>query len=705
MTDETPTTASGTPETSGETSDPIAPFRGKEVHILVRDTTLREHLKLIFTALKFEKLTVHKMAGGYMDAIRLMAQVLFQKDGLFLVNPPLTVRTDSGEVRKDLPDFFSSVKVLLAKTGRDPMTLMSKCVPVFEDIEFTQRRENVIVSLAEFGVSGAFILKKQESLVGLNPTLRKRKFQDQLMERYSELKDYLLDYLPDMDGALEALKEKQEEMELSKRKAEADKWLDEAEKCKQAGDLDRTIQCLKKAMDIYPDDPEAYLESGRVYVRIRKYSRALKRFQQAGDIAQGLPEPNKEIGNVRILQVTERIERGEDPETPELKKLLDEAVDNYQAALEKASKLKPLHHSKGVDNAAETTARIVGEIFKHDLESLLGKNHPAVKKMSSVARRSLKEMADAGTGKFTPAQLIMLGLAEMDEGRFKEAEAYIVRAMAHKAHFAEACDEMCSLGAVARRRQGPEAALAIYRRLLDKRPPNRPAIYYNMAVAHAQNKDEPQAGDFLVRAVYMNPSLPKQNEFYKNPAMIPIMRLLLELFGEIQARAESTSLSEADAKLVTIQERLETLILARDEKEAFKLLWQAASKLKPLFKRKDLFASPVIMNFMDIKRNALNKASKPELQRFGAMLGELMAQGQDFNITGDLMDYRQFRAQALFALEKAMDQVEAAGNLARAVVVRPEAATELDLYGNQALVNLGREIATKLGNIDRERLG
>lgn len=691
-----------------ESADPLEPFRALPVHLLIHDRDLREQLARIFAVLKFENVTAHPRAKGFLDAARQLGSLLLKNpDGLFLICPPLNVYNAQGRVsqQKTLPDFFGAVHTLMAKVRRLDDTRMSRIVPVFADIEFAHKREQTILSLAEYCVTGAFILKQQPPLSGLPPKLRAERMKEQIMDRYMEIRDYLNDYLPHMDGALDLLMEQKEEQELSKRKAEADAWIAKADQCKLANDFDRAIQCLKKAMELYPQDPQVYLESGRVYVRARKYPNALKRFKQAEDIAENLPEPNKEIANVRVIQATERIERGESPDAPEIVALLDEAVQNYSTALDKAEAIKPLSQdqAQAQEKSSDALARIAGEMFKHDLESLLGPEHPAVQALRARARDALVKVARKSPKDLPPGQLIFLGQAAMDAGHFEDAEKRYRQAAAAPGFFDAACDELCFLGTVVRRRMGPKAALAVYERLLADNPPNRAFALYNMAVAYAVDNDEVHAAGAIVQAVYVDSRLPGNDSFYKNHQIFGPLSHAMDLFEEIVAQAPGAAPDKELRLASTTQDRLESLILERKDKEAAKLLFQAAAKLPFMFTTDRFLASSVAMDYVERKEQAVSRVERPEFKRLQAFLGKIMERAGSREPDQALESYAEHRALAVAALEIG-DQALAARHLGVAAAACRHCVLDPEFFTNNNLVNLSREISDKLASVDRERL-
>ena len=70
----------------------------------------------------------------------------------------------------------------------------------------------------------------------------------------------------------------------------------EVEKLKANKQYDQAVALCKKAIELLPLEPDAYLEGGRILVKKRKYTAALRMFRDAEDVARDLPTPNQEIG-------------------------------------------------------------------------------------------------------------------------------------------------------------------------------------------------------------------------------------------------------------------------------------------------------------------------------------------------------------------------------------------------------------------------
>ena len=540
----------------------LTPFLDQPIHVLVHDSTLLKQLRIILPALKFSNIVYHDTSDGYQRMIVKTARQLIDSDGVFLINPPEFVHgKNKSSVKKGLPDFFSSVSHLLEKARRNKLERLSRCVPIFPEIQYTQKRENTLVALAEYGITGAFILKEQDPDL-FHSKQNMEDLRQLLVERLEEVKGYMLEFLPNRENAIVEMTSRKEELDLTSRQAEADRLLKEAIAHKLARSFEQAIKCYKKAIELMPMDPQAYLESGRVYVRIRKYPSALLRFKQAEEVAISIPEPNKEIANVRVLQAKERIENGESPQSSQVKDLLHEAVNNYEIAVDKASKINLEHHARRRNIRAESIARVAGDIFKQDLESVLGKRNAVVLLLTDVARKAISLLDDAEEPSLGAPKLILLGLAAMDQGDFKEAERLLYQAAEDPNYFTEACNELIVLGTIARKRISPDIALMIYDRLLQYTPPNRAAVYFNIAVAHAVKEDHLDALGALMQALFLDPLLAEEEAFYRNEQLMLLLEDTLQIFDAVEE-----SIQKGQANVLTDDERND--ILLQEKNRAF----------------------------------------------------------------------------------------------------------------------------------------
>ena len=428
----------------GSGGSSLEPYLDKKIRIFIQDQALYTMTEGFLRALGFTNVETTTVSGSYISSVQQLFQLLRKDDDIILVNPPLVVTSGTTKIKKDIHEFFRDLHRMMEQQNRkNSLQVISRCIPIFAEAKLLQMRERLLFGLAEFGVSAAFILKPQESLVGLSARAQKELKAELMRERFDEIKEYLIEFLTmDREEVLENIKNRLSEEELQKKKLEADRYMAEAEELKKTGNFEEAINAYKKAIDAYPQNVDAYLESGKAYVRIQKYTRALQRFQQATTIAEDLPTPNQEIGNMRVKQVKEMIERGEDPDSPEIKQYMSEAVEHFGVALKKASELKPLGEDQTEDIAKESVAKIAGQMFKLGLGEDLGSDHPFTRQLASIAGSALNDISKDDPGHKHPAQLIGMGLAAIEMGNFDDAERHLFMASKDKEHFSDACFEL-----------------------------------------------------------------------------------------------------------------------------------------------------------------------------------------------------------------------------------------------------------------------
>lgn len=685
--------------------DILAPYKEEPLHLFVRDKALREQLGVILTILGFMNVKVHPTEGGYLDNVRRLGALLVQSQGIFLINPPLIIygQGGQGKVVKELPDFFNDLSLVLQRSKKGAAHIIAKCVPVFPDIQFAQKREKTIAAVAGFGVTGCFILKPQESLSGLNPNFYRLRMKEQIMERLEELREYLEEYLPHREGAFDRLMQKREERELSERKAEADTWMRNGQKARAGGDFEHAIECFKKAIDLFPQDPEAYLESGRVYVQVRQYPKALLRFSQAEEVAESIPEPNKEIGNVRVEQVKERVGNGESPDGPGIMELLEDALANFEAALKKAERIQAINAERGEPQNTEGISKLAGEIMKLDLKSVLGKRHPMVKRFGDLARDSFKKIASADPSALEPRQLLFLGLAAMDDKNWLEAEELFFRAADVPEVFAEACSEITHLGIVVRKQIGASKAIEVYQKLLALHPPNSAAVYYNLAVSYSVDKRIIDSAGAIVVALHNDPSLSKNEMFYNNPHLNKVLYSLAKVFDRIAFRLGSLRVPLLVTKSVQLQDKLERLI-AKNDKRTFRLLQHIVEVMPDFFLREQVASSKLILNYLRNKREQCSEGKRQETRDFGEYLETLVKDMRKVPYPKRLVAYNKFKFQCLRIIDMHGDMAEAAGFLTKAAICHPEYVDKPEFYANQTVSDVLRQICTNLAALDRNRI-
>lgn len=683
----------------------LVSFKDEPIHIFVRDKVLREQLGVILAILGFLNIKIHPTEGGYLDNVRRLSSLLIRHEGVFFINPPLTVYGQSGQnkVKKELRDFFEDLDLLLQRTKRRAADYISKCVPVFQDIQLAQKREKNLSMLAGYGVTGCFILKPQESLRGLNPNFYRLRMKEQVMERLEEIREYLIEYLPQRKGAFQDLMQRREEQELSKSKEEADKWMRTGVKAKGNGDYERAIECFKRAIDIYPQDPEAYLESGRVYVQVKKYPKALLRFAQAEELAESIPEPNKEIGNVRVEQVKERVAMGESPDSPGIVALLEDALENFEVALKKAENIQQQIEEDGERSGSEGVSKIAGEIMKLDLKNILGKRHPMVKRMGDLARNSFRKLASKDPGALQPRQIIFLGLAAMDNKDFAEAEEYFFKAAEFPNAFVEACNELTHLGIVVRKHVGALKAIEIYRKVLELAPPNAAAVCYNLAVSFSIEKNAIESAGAIIQALYIDPSLPGNEMFYNNPHLNKVLATVTRLFDIIAVKLSSNRVPLLVIKSVQLQEKMERLIVKKD-KRAFRLMQHVADVMPDFFLNESVASSKLILNYLRLKREQCKEGKRQETRDFGDFLETLVQDMRKVPYAKRMVAFNKFKLQCLRILDMHGDMAAAAAFLGKAAVCHPEYVEKPDFYANQRWIELAREICASLAGLDRTRV-
>ncbi|TVM30364.1 tetratricopeptide repeat protein [Oceanidesulfovibrio marinus] len=692
----------GKADAAEPTADVLASYRDKPFHIYVIDRVLRDQLKVILEALKFSNVTVHKTPLAYFENARALGQLLLTREGVFLINPPSHAVSPGSKMRipKELPEYFETVKLVVGNTRRDVMQTLAKCVPVFTDIHFSQKRENTLITLAQYGVSGAFILQKLESLSGLAPKMREIRAKEQLMERYREVRDYLAEYLPHKEGRLEELKERQEERELSERKAEADKWMRAGHEARAGGDWERAVQCFSKAIEIYPRDPAAYMESGRTYVRLKRYPKALMRFAQAEEVAEGSPEPNKEIGMVRVLQAQERLRSGDSPNEPEVMQLLNDAMTNFQRALDKAAAIKPLDEEDSRQRDVEAVTRIAGELMKVDLKSTLGKGHPTVKQLGAMAREAFNRVANTEMDELPAGQLIFLGLAAIDERNFTEAERLLFKAARDEGHFAEACNEIIYMGTLVRKLEGPLRAIDIYNRLLELDPPNKAAVNFNLAVAYAVEHKDLESAGAIVRGLMLEPSLAQNEMFYKNHQLYQVLETVVDIFDTVAAMQKRTTVPELARRTVHFQERLERHIAAGQNKDALVLAYNLARKIPEFFDNEAILADKTIAEFLQSRVTMCRSAGKESLTWLAGFLEEFLERRKSAGYSKRLIAFSRFKMEALKVLERGGESNEAAFFFTKAVMAHPEYTQAVELYASEESMRLAREVHDALRYVD-----
>ena len=689
-----------------EVSDnPLEPYLGAKIRLCIFDRMLLSQTQKVLTALKFKDVEAVSVNPGYIESVRQVAALLMEDAELVLLNPPLFVSSGRTKQEKSYNDFFSDLKILVGRSRRNWMEYLAKGVPILAEASLSEIREMLLMSLAEYGVSAAFILAKQASLIGMTPDAKMEEAKAQLIERFQAIREYLIEYFGERDEALGRLKRRRDEMEeeqqLSASKGEAAKWMAEADKFKKSRDWEQAIMCYKRAIDAYPADPEAYLESGRAFVVVKQYPKALTRFRQAEEVARDLPTPNKEIGHLRVLQVTEMVDQGEPPDSPKVQALLAEAGNSFQRALDKAATIKPLHAGDDPDRAEKATLDIVQDIVKLNLEEVVGPRNPVAQELLAMATKALPQAAMTDPEQMPAAHLVVMGWNFFREGNSAEAERYLFLALKDKDQYDKTCSEINLMGAQIRKRVGPDEAIRLYNKLLELDPPNKAAVHFNLAVAWDQKRHQAATAGSIVQALYIDPALARDDEFYESPPLWPLLLRLLDIFGRIGGVSTDMAIEPETLKLQKLQEALEGMIVTRDQK-ALNMLHQTMTRLPKFWSRNEVYFSRPIMDYLTQVQAQYQK--RPEAEKLVRLIGALLNRKDKLDMPDNVRVSLDFQARAMAVLAAAGDQSRAANLLARALINWPERAAEPEFYANRTLVNLGKEIFAKLQKIDRARL-
>ena len=695
----------GPGESGVATADILAEHLDKKIRLFIFDKSTLSQSENFLRALKFNNVEVSPVPASYISAIQQLYLLLKKDDDLILVNPPLTVINGKTKIKKDITEYFSELKRLVnQKSKSDSIELLSKCVPIFPEANMLQIREKLILSLAEFGITGAFILKQQESLIGLSQAAQKEKKAELMAERFNEIRTYLIEHFStNPDDAIKNIRVKMDEKELTRKKKESQKWMNQAEEYKKTKNYEEAINCYKKAIDAYPKDPAAYMESGKTYVRIQKYSRALERFKQASEISEDLPTPNQEIGNLRITQAREMIAKGANPENPQVKELLRDAIDNFQTAFSKASQLKPLDPYKDTAPDKEATAKIASDIFRLNLNADFGHGNDIVKKLSGLANESLKNSTGIDPEQLHPSQTISLGLGALDRGDYEEAEKLLFMAAKNRDYFSDATHEINYLGTRVRREKGEDEAIKLYNRLLTLNPPNKAAVYFNLSVAWNRKKQNANATAAIVKAIYIDPTLPLDNSFYQSPEIFEVLKNIIHAINEIEKNSSNITVPAETKIYYEIVEKFEELIHV-NKGEAFKYLYQIVNSTPGFFKNSRTYVNTHLTNLMGLAYSKFSAIQRPDAQKFAKFLFAAINYGKKLSIPQNSVTCGNLLSQVMEILYTSADQAEAAYFLSQAIIIDPDFMKKPDFYASSTFVNLAKEIHKKLSSVKVEKL-
>ena len=675
-------------------------IREKKVHLFIHDQVLPQQSRWALNKLGFQEIGETRVKPGYFEAVRQLPALLSSRPDLVLVNPPLALGPVGKRVTKEFRDFFSDVSLLLSRTGADPMDRLSLCVPLFTEAQLTEIRERFLLSLAEYGVTGAFILAKQDSLLGLRGESKEEALRDHLEQRKGEIRSYLEEYFQDRDQALERLKARREmhleEEELTRRRQEAEKWMREGQQLKKSGNYEQAVKCYKRAIEALPDSPEPYLESGRSHVKLRQYPLALRRFKEAGQVAEELPIPDKEIGVMRVQQVQELMGQGYPASHERVVVFLGQAAVHFQRSLDKAARITPLHKGDDPRRGERSVMEVTNTILKTNLTELLGPRHPMAQKISAMTTEAMAKHGPGETQEPAPLQLIGTGWHLFNTGKLSEAEQHCFQAAEAEDFFQTACREINSLAVRLRTKAGPDEAIRLYRRLLELGPPNRAAINFNLAVSWRQKNNLIEASGALVEAVFIEPYLPLDSDFKKQEEIVKLYHWSADLYAKLDEELKEMRIPPKLRNYFHLLGALENL-LAKDGEKAAVLLRRIIDQAPGFFELPEVYGRKGVMDLVNLEFKRARVRDEDQGPGRSDALAKVLKQKEQIMVPRKIAAFNQLTDHTLKTLVAEGDEPRAASLLTKAAVICPICVTTPAFNANQNLTQMVRKIRDKLG--------
>jgi tetratricopeptide (TPR) repeat protein len=709
------------PESPNHSSSPLGPYLATPIKLFIHDRTLLQQTAAALKNLGFAQVDTVAVKANFFQSMRQLFGEISGFEGLVLVNhPPKKAQDDAGVSYQDmaLAEFYQGVASFNKSSRRTTADILGCCVPIFVSAQDHDIRMRAISDLFPFGILGAF-------MVAVQP-LGQRK-EEALAEREDELYKYLLEYFESKGKRQKELKEYKSAEELAQRRAEADKLKAEVEALKEAKDYDKAIALCRRITEVLPTDPEAFLEGGRLLVKKRKYPPAMQMFRDAEQVAEDLPAPSQEIADLRIAQVKEHVaqrrQAGQMVDEAQINAWLAEATESYQNALNKADKIRALDAEKAQAKRADAQAQIAENILTQDLADYLGPNNPHVRELGRLAQTTLNEKL-RGQGEPEPRHLVQFGLMAYYDGKLDEAERQLVKAAQSQEVFQDACTKLNYIGTQLRRRDKFDQAIRFYNTLLKLKPSFRGVALFNLAVALAakalaQTKENhPQARKTnleslvtCVEAIYVDPGLPQDPNFYENRVVQAAFSQAKGIFNMAAAGAPAPApVADNPTDLACRQAtgKLEALLKAGNQREALHMLYKLTGTLKAYFLEFQKHASPQVQDFAQRLHPMLLKHKEAKMRTFGKVIGILLARGKAAAqtaaqagppVSGPL---NQAFSRAMSALNQAQ-QAKAARELALVFAAKPDLLKERAHTADETLINLCREIKKKLDNVELER--
>ncbi len=692
----------------------LAPHLDDEFVLFIHSKPLLQQIKAIMeNLLNFKKVSVVAVGNTKKEFIEKLSKILMTSTADVLVAPSLATKSNEQETKIDVwNNFLVNMHARINQTKNDKektLNCMSKMITVLEEAENYIIREKYIRMFAGYRIPSVFIFSHSQS----------GKLAEQVAERHPVLADLLAEHLTNSGSAIEKIKEKEDELELNKKKAEADKLMKQGQDYKESRNYAEAVACFEKAIQIMPSDPELYLESGKGFTKLKKYSRAVRRFTEAEEVAKDIPAPNMEIGNVKIIQVKEMVANGADPDGEDISKLLSEASRSFKSALDKADALKPLHDEDKTDRGAEAVSSIARSLSEHALSETLGSENAIVKEFHSMVGRSLKNKGIKDSAEISTPARITLGLVAADEGDFEGAEKLLFTAMEDKKYISDASWGLNYLGAQIRKAKMVDEAFRIYNRLLEFDPPNRAAVYFNISVAWLNKGNKVESAGNLVEAVYTDPGLPHDEMFTRNIKLMELYNELLEVFTQVKVNSKTMKpVKEPEAQSARQPEPADMhspkpnpefsrykanfeKMIKGDRQKSMKVIFDFTKRERKFFESFEFFCSGLIMGVAREAFERIVNVDNPQANSFKAVIKETFEKEKNLALPSTAR-FQAFRAK----LEEiaVSDKKLADRRLYDISVAEPGFFASVEAYESTAVMELVLDAFKRFKDVDNPKI-
>ena len=702
---------------SAAEQNPLAPYLETPIKLFIADRVLLAMTSAALLKMGFVSVMPVAVGTNYFQAMRQLFGEITRFEGLVLVNHPPQKLKDSAGIGYDdytFADFYRGVASLNKSSRRSTSDLLQKCVPIFVSPQDADIRQRTLEDLFPFGIMAAFMLQ----VLDLHASQ-----EEQLAQRYQEIHDYLVEYFIHREAKTAELKEYQSAEDLRQRRARYQQIMAEVAKLKQAKDYDRAVALCRQAAEVLPTDPGAYLEGGRLLVKKKKYPPAMQMFRDAERVAQNLPAPSQEMANLRVAQVKEYVQerrrQGLPIDQDKVNQYLDEALEGFQSAIERAEHIRMVRGEKDQQVQRDVLAGIAENIMTLELAETVGGDNPLVLKLGKLAHDTLSQKLKT-EGELDSKYLVQFGLMAFFEGNLTQALRYLLEAAQVQDTFHNACMKLNYIGTQLRQRRRFSEAEKVYRKLLELGPSFRGVVLMNLAISRQsqalalEGEGDPRAKGLQVRAlataveaIYVDPLLPQDDNFYANTVIAPGLKRVVELVRQAlesaTCRLDPTP-QEADPVCWQAREKLEGMLAAGQDRQALQYMFVLAQKLPRFFLDFQKHGSERILGFAQRLHPLLAHHDSPKMRTFGKVLAVLVSKGRQaaYQQEGYSLDPRL--VPVMKCLERA-DQAGAAREMTRALMTGPELARESGVCADQTLLNLCREIDSKLGGVEFERFG